>query len=46
MTSGLEEPLAAWYARLLAQRTAGQAGAQMPDMPDRKLIRRNSPPYG
>ena len=40
------EPLAARYARLLARRTAGRAGAQMPDMPDRRLIRRNSPRKG
>ena len=40
------EPLAARYARLLARRTADQAGAQMPDMPERRLIRRNSPPHG
>ena len=40
------EPLAARYARLLARRTADQAGAQMPDMPERRLIRRNSPPQG
>jgi hypothetical protein len=26
--------------------TADQAGAQMPDMPERRLIRRNSPPKG
>jgi sodium/hydrogen antiporter len=40
------EPLAARYARLVARRTAGLAGAQMPDMPERRLIRRNSPPQG
>jgi hypothetical protein len=40
------EPLAARYARLLARRTADQAGAQVPDMPERRLIRRNSPPQG
>ena len=40
------EPLAARYARQLARRTADQAGAQMPDMPERRLIRRNSPPQG
>jgi NhaP-type Na+/H+ or K+/H+ antiporter len=40
------EPLAARYARRLARRTADQAGAQMPDMPERRLIRRNSPPQG
>jgi NhaP-type Na+/H+ or K+/H+ antiporter len=40
------EPLAARYARLLAHGTADQAGAQMPDMPERRLIRRNSPPQG
>jgi NhaP-type Na+/H+ or K+/H+ antiporter len=40
------EPLAARYARLLARRTADHAGAQMPDMPERRLIRRNSPPQG
>ena len=36
------EPLAARYARRLAHGTADQAGAQMPDMPERRLIRRNS----
>jgi NhaP-type Na+/H+ or K+/H+ antiporter len=40
------EPLAAWYSRLLARRTADQAGAQVPEMPDRRLIRRNSSPQG
>jgi NhaP-type Na+/H+ or K+/H+ antiporter len=40
------EPLAAWYSRLLARRTADQAGAQVPEMPDRRLVRRNSPPQG
>ena len=40
------EPLAARYARGLARRTADQADAQMPDMPERRLIRRNSPPHG
>ena len=40
------EPLAARYARLVARRTADQADAQMPDMPERRLIRRNSPPQG
>ena len=40
------EPLAARYARLLARRTADQADAQVPDMPERRLIRRNSPPQG
>jgi sodium/hydrogen antiporter len=40
------EPLAAWYARLMARRTADQAGAPMPDMPERRLIRRTSPPQG
>jgi NhaP-type Na+/H+ or K+/H+ antiporter len=40
------EPLAARYARGLARRAADQAGAQVPDMPERRLIRRNSPPQG
>jgi NhaP-type Na+/H+ or K+/H+ antiporter len=40
------EPLAARYARSLARRVAGQADAQMPDMPERRLIRRKSPPQG
>ena len=40
------EPLAARYARLLARRAADQDGAQVPDMPERRLIRRNSPPQG
>jgi sodium/hydrogen antiporter len=38
------EPLAARYARSLARRAAGQADAQIPDMPERRLIRRKSPP--
>jgi NhaP-type Na+/H+ or K+/H+ antiporter len=38
------EPPAARYARSLVRRAAGQADAQMPDMPERRLIRRNSPP--
>jgi hypothetical protein len=38
------ESLAAWYARSLARRAAGQVDAQMPDMPERRLIRRKSPP--
>jgi hypothetical protein len=37
------EPLAARYAKLLAHRAAGGAGAPMPDMPDRRLIRRKPP---
>ena len=40
------EPLAAWYAKLLAHRAAGGPGALTPDMPDRRLIRRSSPPQG
>jgi sodium/hydrogen antiporter len=40
------EPLAARYARSLARRAAGQADAQLPDMPERRLIRRNSPLKG
>lgn len=40
------EPLAARYAKRLAQRAAGGPGAPMPDMPDRRLIRRSSPPQG
>jgi NhaP-type Na+/H+ or K+/H+ antiporter len=40
------EPLAARYARLLARRTADQAALKAPDMPERRLIRRNSPPQG
>jgi sodium/hydrogen antiporter len=40
------EPLAARYARRLAQRAAGGPDVPMPDMPDRKLIRRSSPPRG
>ena len=40
------EPLAARYAKLLAHRAAGGPGALMPDMPDRRLIRRSSPPQG
>jgi NhaP-type Na+/H+ or K+/H+ antiporter len=37
------EPLAIRYAKRHADRTAGSAGAQVPDMPDRRLIRRSSP---
>jgi sodium/hydrogen antiporter len=40
------EPLAAWYAKLLAHRAASGPGALTPDMPDRRLIRRSSPPKG
>ena len=37
------EPLAARYAKRLAHRVAGGHGAPVPDMPDRRLIRRSSP---
>ncbi|HEY3957568.1 MAG TPA: cation:proton antiporter [Streptosporangiaceae bacterium] len=40
------EPLAARYAKLLAQRPTGHAGTSMPDMPDRRLTRRKSPAPG
>jgi sodium/hydrogen antiporter len=40
------EPLAARYAKRLAQRAAGGPGAPMPDMPDRRLIRQSSPRQG
>jgi sodium/hydrogen antiporter len=40
------EPLAARYAKLLAHRAASGSGTVMPDMPDRRLIRRSSPPQG
>jgi NhaP-type Na+/H+ or K+/H+ antiporter len=40
------EPLATRYAKLLAHRAARGPGALMPDMPDRRLIRRSSPPQG
>jgi len=40
------EPLAARYAKRLAQRAAGGSGVSVPDMPDRRLIRRSSPPQG
>jgi sodium/hydrogen antiporter len=40
------EPLAAWYAKRLAHHAAGDPGALTPDMPDRRLIRRSSPPQG
>ena len=33
------EPLAAWYAKLLAHRAASGPGALTPEMPDRRLIR-------
>ena len=40
------EPLAARYAKLLAHRAAEGPGALMPDMPDRRLIRRSPAPRG
>jgi NhaP-type Na+/H+ or K+/H+ antiporter len=40
------EPLAIRYAKRLADRAAGSAGTRMPDMPDRRLIRRGSPSKG
>ena len=40
------EPLAARYAKRLAHRAAGGPAAPMPDMPDRRLIRRSSPSQG
>jgi sodium/hydrogen antiporter len=40
------EPLVARYAKRLAQRAAGGPGVPMPDMPDRRLTRRRSPPPG
>jgi len=40
------EPLAARYAKLLAHRAARGPGTLMPDMPDRRLIRRSSPLKG
>ena len=40
------EPLAVRYAKLLAERAAGHAGTGMPDVPDRRLIRRSSPLEG
>jgi hypothetical protein len=40
------EPLAARYTKLLAHRAVGDRGVLMPDMPDRRLIRRSSPPQG
>ena len=33
------EPLARWYANRLARPPAGGTGAQLPDVPDRRLIR-------
>jgi NhaP-type Na+/H+ or K+/H+ antiporter len=39
------EPLAAWYARLLARHAADQAGAQVPEMPERRLIRHKLIPH-
>jgi NhaP-type Na+/H+ or K+/H+ antiporter len=38
------EPLAIRYAKRLAQRAADDPGAPVPNMPDRRLIRRSSPP--
>jgi sodium/hydrogen antiporter len=38
------EPLAIRYAKRLADRAANSTEAGMPDMPDRRLIRRSSPP--
>jgi len=40
------EPLAVRYAKRLAERAAGRAEARMPDVPDRRLIRRSSPLEG
>ena len=40
------EPLAAWYAKRLARSAAGGPGAPMPDMPDRRLVRRAHPLKG
>jgi NhaP-type Na+/H+ or K+/H+ antiporter len=40
------EPLATRYAKRLVHRAAGGPGALMPDMPDRRLIRRSSPLKG
>jgi sodium/hydrogen antiporter len=40
------EPLANWYAKLAAGRPDGSSGTPMPDMPDRRLIRRRSPALG
>jgi sodium/hydrogen antiporter len=40
------EPLAARYAKRLAHDAAGGSGASIPDMPDRRLIRRGSPAQG
>jgi sodium/hydrogen antiporter len=37
------EPLADWYAKRLDQRAAGGPSSPLPDMPDRRLIRRSSP---
>ncbi|HTQ91686.1 MAG TPA: hypothetical protein VMK84_19545, partial [Streptosporangiaceae bacterium] len=36
------EPLAARYARRLARPAAGDTGAGLPDVPDRRLIRRTA----
>jgi sodium/hydrogen antiporter len=36
------DPLAARYARLLARRVDGRAGAEMPDIPEHRLIRRRA----
>jgi NhaP-type Na+/H+ or K+/H+ antiporter len=38
------EPLAIRYAKRAADRAAGTTDARAPDMPDRRLIRRSSPP--
>jgi len=40
------EPLAARYAKRLTHLAAKDPGALMPDMPDRRLIRRSSPSQG
>jgi NhaP-type Na+/H+ or K+/H+ antiporter len=40
------EPLAVRYAKLLTERAAVHTGARMPDVPDRRLIRRSSPLEG
>ena len=36
------DPLATRYARLLARQADGRAGAEMPDIPERRLIRRTA----
>ena len=39
------DPLANWYARHLARQAGGGAGAEIPGIPERRLIRRSAQPW-